>query len=220
MIRVLIADDQPLVRAGLSALVTMEADLEVVGEASDGIEALAMARELRPDVACLDIRMPGLDGIAVARELCGPDADEPIPVLILTTFDLDDYVFSALEAGVSGFLLKDAEPDAITAAIRQVAAGNGTIDQSLTRRIMREFAQRRSVQPVTTSQTSDVLTGREQEILLLLAQGMSNEEIAQTLVVETSTVKSHLARMLPKLGVRSRLQAVVWAYQNRFVDLP
>jgi len=213
MIRVLIADDQPLVRAGLSALVTMEADLEVVGEASDGIEALAMARELRPDV-------PGLDGIAVARELCGPDADEPIPVLILTTFDLDDYVFSALEAGVSGFLLKDAEPDAITAAIRQVAAGNGTIDQSLTRRIMREFAQRRSLQPVTTSQTSDVLTGREQEILLLLAQGMSNEEIAQTLVVETSTVKSHLARMLPKLGVRSRLQAVVWAYQNRFVDLP
>ena len=220
MIRVLIADDQPLVRAGLSALVNMDADLEVVGEASNGLEALQLARSLKPDVACLDIRMPGKDGIAVARELCGPDVADPIPVLVLTTFDLDDYVFGALEAGVSGFLLKDAEPDAITAAIRQVAAGNGTIDQSLTRRIMREFVQRRSLQPVSTSHTSELLTGRESEILQLLAQGMSNDEIAQALVVETSTVKSHLARMLPKLGVRSRLQAVVWAYQNRFVDLP
>jgi DNA-binding NarL/FixJ family response regulator len=220
MIRVLIADDQPLVRAGLTALVNMEPDLEVVGEASDGIQALAMARELRPDVACLDIRMPGHDGITVARALCGPDVDDPIPVLVLTTFDLDDYVFGALEAGVSGFLLKDAEPETITDAIRQVAAGNGTIDQSLTRRILREFVQRRSLQPVSRSRSSDLLTSREQEILLLLAQGMSNDEIAQALVVETSTVKSHLARMLPKLGVRSRLQAVVWAYQNRFVDIP
>ena len=220
MIRVLIADDQPLVRAGLSALVNMEPDLQVVGEATDGNEALAMARELRPDVACLDIRMPGQDGITVARALCGPDVADPIPVLVLTTFGLDDYVFGALEAGVSGFLLKDAEPETITAAIRQVAAGNGTIDQSLTRRIMREFVQRRSLQPVSTSRGNDVLTGREQQILRLLAQGMSNEAIARTLVVETSTVKSHLARMLPKLGVQSRLQAVVWAYQNRFVDLP
>ena len=220
MIRVLIADDQPLVRAGLSALVNMEPDLQVVGEATDGNEALAMARDLRPDVACLDIRMPGQDGITVARALCGPDVADPIPVLVLTTFGLDDYVFGALEAGVSGFLLKDAEPETITAAIRQVAAGNGTIDQSLTRRIMREFVQRRSLQPVSTSRGNDVLTGREQQILRLLAQGMSNEAIARTLVVETSTVKSHLARMLPKLGVQSRLQAVVWAYQNRFVDLP
>lgn len=220
MIRVLIADDQPLVRAGLSALVNMEPDLEVVGEAADGIEALELAKRLRPDVACLDIRMPGKDGITVARALCGPDVESPIPVLVLTTFDLDDYVFGALEAGVSGFLLKDAEPEAITTAIRQVSAGNGTIDQTLTRRIMREFVQRRSLQPVSTSHSSELLTGREQEILLLLAQGMSNDEIAQALVVETSTVKSHLARMLPKLGVRSRLQAVVWAYQNRFVDLP
>jgi DNA-binding NarL/FixJ family response regulator len=220
MIRVLIADDQPLVRAGLTALVNMEPDLDVVGEAFDGNQALAMARELRPDVACLDIRMPGKDGITVARALCGPDAVDPIPVLVLTTFDLDDYVFGALEAGVSGFLLKDAEPETITGAIRQVAAGNGTIDQTLTRRIMREFVQRRSLKPVNASRSSDVLTGREQEILLLLAQGMSNEAIARELVVQTSTVKSHLARMLPKLGVQSRLQAVVWAYQNRFVDLP
>jgi DNA-binding NarL/FixJ family response regulator len=220
MIRVLIADDQPLVRAGLSALVNMEPDLEVVGEATDGNEALEMARRLRPDVACLDIRMPGLDGISVARALSGAGVDDPIPVLVLTTFGLDDYVFGALEAGVSGFLLKDAEPEAITTAIRQVAAGMGTIDQSLTRRIMREFVQRRSLQPVSASRTNDVLTSREQEILRLLAQGMSNEAIAHELVVETSTVKSHLARMLPKLGVQSRLQAVVWAYQNRFVDLP
>jgi DNA-binding NarL/FixJ family response regulator len=219
MIRVLIADDQPLVRAGLSALVSMEPDLEVVGEATDGIQALELARELRPDVACLDIRMPGRDGISVARELCGPDVADPIPVLVLTTFDLDDYVFGALEAGVSGFLLKDAEPETITHAIRQVAAGNGTIDQSLTRRVLREFVQRRSLQPVA-SHGSELLTAREQQILRLLAQGMSNDEIAQTLVVETATVKSHLARMLPKLGVRSRLQAVVWAYQNRFVELP
>lgn len=220
MIRVLIADDQPLVRAGLAVLLNLEPDLEVVGQAADGLQALAMAQELRPDVACLDIRMPGQDGITVARALCGPDVDSPIPVLMLTTFDLDDYVFGALEAGVSGFLLKDAEPETITAAIRQVAAGNGTIDQTLTRRIMAEFVQRRSLQPVGTSRGSDLLTSREQEILLLLAQGMSNDEIAQALVVEMSTVKSHLARMLPKLGVRSRLQAVVWAYQNRFVDLP
>jgi DNA-binding NarL/FixJ family response regulator len=220
MIRVLIADDQPLVRAGLSALVDMESDLEVVGEAVDGIQALALARELRPDVACLDIRMPGKDGITVARALCGPDVEDPIPVLVLTTFDLDDYVFGALEAGVSGFLLKDAEPEVITQAIRQVAAGNGTIDQALTRRIMREFVHRRSLRPVSASRPSDALTVREREILLLLAQGMSNDAIARELVVETSTVKSHLARMLPKLGVQSRLQAVVWAYQNRFVDLP
>jgi DNA-binding NarL/FixJ family response regulator len=220
MIRVLIADDQPLVRAGLSVLVNLQPDLEVIGEASDGIQALAMARELRPDVACLDIRMPGQDGISVARALCGPDVEDPIPVLVLTTFDLDNYVFGALEAGVSGFLLKEAEPSTITTAIRQVAAGNGTIDQTLTRRIMREFVQRRSLQPVSTAHGTGLLTPREREILLLLAQGMSNDEIAKALVVETTTVKSHLARMLPKLGVKSRLQAVVWAYQNRIVDIP
>ena len=220
MIRVLVADDQPLVRSGLTTLINLEPDLEVVGEAADGTQALALARELQPDVACLDIRMPGHDGITVARALCGPGVQHPVPVLVLTTFDLDDYVFGALEAGVSGFLLKDAEPDVIIDAIRQVAAGNGTIDQSLTLRVMREFIQRRSLKPVSTSRTSDVLTGREQQILLLLAQGMSNESIARELTVETSTVKSHLARMLPKLGVESRLQAAVWAYQNRFVDLP
>ncbi len=220
MIRVLIADDQALVRAGLTALLGAEPDIEVVGVASDGTEALALARQLVPDVACLDIRMPGLSGIEVAKALCGPDAYPPIPVLILTTFDLDDYIFGALEAGASGFLLKDADPDVIIDAVRQVAAGNGTLDQALTRRILREFVDRRKLQPVTGSRADGLLTTRERDVLLLLAEGMSNEEIAASLVVEVSTVKSHLARMLPKLGVRSRLQAVVWAYQNRIVDLP
>jgi DNA-binding NarL/FixJ family response regulator len=220
MIRVLIADDQPLVRAGLAALLAAEPGIEVAGVAADGSEALAMALDLVPDVACLDIRMPGRSGIEVARELCAPDADPQVPVLVLTTFDLDDYVFGALEAGVSGFLLKDSEPDDIVHAVRQVAAGLGTIDQTLTRRILREFVHRRRLQPVTGRRAEDLLTPREHEILLLLAQGMSNDDIARSLVVEVSTVKSHLARILPKLGVTSRLQAVVWAYQNHVVAVP
>ncbi|QZN85635.1 response regulator transcription factor [Cellulomonas sp. C5510] len=220
MTRVLVADDQPLVRAGLTALIDAEPDLEVVGAAADGDEALELARSTTPDVVCLDVRMPGRDGISVARELCGPDAEHPVPVLVLTTFDLDEYVFGALEAGASGFLLKDAEPETIVHAVRQVAAGLGTLDQALTHRVLREFAGRRRLQPVTVERGADVLTAREREILQLLAQGMSNEEIAATLVVEVSTVKSHLARMMPKLGVRSRLQAVVWAYQNRVVAVP
>jgi DNA-binding NarL/FixJ family response regulator len=220
MIRVVIADDQALVRAGLAALLGAEPDIDVVGVAADGTQALALATDLRPDVACLDIRMPGMNGIEVARVLCAPDADPSIPVLMLTTFDLDDYVFGALEAGASGFLLKDADPDVIVGAVRQVAAGNGTLDQALTRRILREFVDRRRLQPVTGARGDGLLTAREREVLLLLAEGMSNEEIAAALVVEVSTVKSHLARMLPKLGVRSRLQAVVWAYQNRIVNVP
>ncbi|GAB3569055.1 response regulator transcription factor [Amycolatopsis endophytica] len=220
MIRVLIADDQHLVRAGLSALLGAEPGIEVAGVARDGTEALELARELVPDVACLDVRMPGRSGIDVAGELCAPGAQPQVPVLVLTTFGLDEYVFGALEAGVSGFLLKDSEPDVIVRAVRQVAAGQGTIDHTLTRRIMREFVQRRRLQPVTAQRAGDLLTPRELEILLLLAQGMSNDEIARTLVVEVSTVKSHLARMLPKLGVQSRLQAVVWAYQNHVVAVP
>lgn len=219
MIRVLIADDQPLVRAGLASLVGAEDDVEVVAVASDGLEALELATTLVPDVACLDIRMPGLDGIEVATRLCGPDADPVIPVLILTTFDIDDYVFRALEAGVSGFLLKDSDPDEIIRAIRSVARGHGTLDRTLTRRIVDEYVQRRRLQPVTAARALETLTAREREILLLLAQGMTNEQIAAELVVEVATVKSHLARLLPKLGVQSRLQAAVWAYQNRVVSV-
>lgn len=217
MIRVLLADDQPLVRAGLSAVLNAEDDIEVVGIAADGAEALELAAALVPDVACLDIRMPKVDGIEVAARLCGPDADPAIPVLILTTFDIDDYVFRALEAGVAGFLLKDSDPDEIVRAVRHIADGYGTLDHTLTRRIVDEYVQRRRLQPVTVARALDALTARERDILLLLAQGMSNEQIAAALFVEVATVKSHLARLLPKLGVQSRLQAAVWAYQNRVV---
>ncbi|RAZ34474.1 response regulator transcription factor [Microbacterium sp. SMR1] len=219
MIRVLVADDQPLARAGLAALLAAEDDIEVVATASDGIQALESATSLQPDVACLDVRMPGLSGIEVARALAGRGEDEPaIPVLILTTFDIDEYVFEALEAGASGFLLKDAEPEEIVRAVRNVAAGNGTLDQAVTRRVLREFSRRRALQRVSTAtEAADHLTPREREILELLAQGMSNDEIAEALTVEVSTVKSHLVRILTKLGVRSRLQAVVWAYQNKVV---
>lgn len=219
MIRVLVADDQPLARAGLAALLSAEPDIEVVATAPDGVQALELAASLRPDVACLDIRMPGLTGIEVTRALGERDDEGPsVPVLILTTFDLDEYVFEALEAGASGFLLKDAEPEDIVRAVRNVAAGNGTLDQAVTRRVLREFSRRRALQRVSASaEAAGHLTPREREILELLAQGMSNDEIAATLTVEVSTIKSHLVRILPKLGVRSRLQAVVWAYQNKVV---
>nr|WP_329957589.1 response regulator transcription factor [Nocardioides anomalus] len=195
-----------------------EPDLEVVAAVSDGRAAVEAAHELRPDVACLDIRMPVLDGIEATRQLCGPGVEEPVPVLILTTFDVDEYLFGALEAGASGFLLKDAEPEEVVAAVRSVAAGNGTLADELTKRVLAELVSRRATQPVTAARATELLTPRELEILLLLAEGMSNEEIARTLVVEVSTVKSHLARMLPKLGVRSRLHAAVWAYQNGLVQ--
>lgn len=220
MIRVVVADDQALVRAGLVTLMNAEPDLEVVGAAADGHEAVEVARRERPDVVCMDIRMPGQDGITATRELCGPDVADPIKVLVLTTFDIDDYLFGALEAGASGFLLKDSDPAVIGQAVRSVAAGNGTIDDALTKRVVREVVTRRQTQPVTAARGTDLLTARELDIVLLLAQGMSNEEIAADLFLEVSTVKSHLARILPKLGVRSRLQAAVWAYQNRIVDLP
>jgi DNA-binding NarL/FixJ family response regulator len=165
----------------------------------------------------MDIRMPGTDGIAATAQLCGPGVSDPIPVLIITTFDIDEYLFGALEAGASGFLLKDAEPEAVVDAVRSVARGDGTLDNSLTRRVLQEMVSRRRTQPVVAARGVDVLTPREVDILLLLAQGMSNDEVAQALFLEVSTVKSHLARMLPKLGVKSRLQAVVWAYQNGLV---
>lgn len=219
MIRVVVADDQSMVRAGLTMLLGGEPDIEVVAAVEDGRAAVEAARRYRADVVCMDVRMPGTDGITATRELCGPGVEDPVAVLVLTTFDIDEYLFGAFEAGASGFLLKDAEPEELLAAVRSVAAGNGTIDTSLTKRVLREVVLRRGARPVVATGRPDVLTPRELDILLLLAQGMSNEEIAQKLVVEVSTVKSHLARMLPKLGVRSRLQAVVWAYQNRIVDL-
>ena len=218
-VRVVVADDQPLVRAGLSTMLGTEPGVEVVGQAADGATAVELALALRPDVVCMDIRMPGKDGITATRELCGPGVADPIPVLVLTTFDVDEYLFGALEAGASGFLLKDAEPATLVEAVRSVAAGHGMLANELTRRVLREVVTRRRTQPVTAARASELLTPRELDILLLLAQGMSNEEIARELFLEVSTGKSHLARSMPKLGVRSRLQAVVWAYQNGIVDI-
>ncbi|MFF0383528.1 response regulator [Streptomyces sp. NPDC004286] len=218
-IRVVIADDQPLVRKGLAALLEAEDGIEVVGVAEDGAEALRLIRRQRPDVACLDIRMPRMNGVEVARAV----QHDQVEVLMLTTFDLDEYVFGALEAGAAGFLLKDSDPDVIAHAIRQVALGRGMIDQGLTRRVLRAFVAHRPARPVTVREDAvagGILTVRELDILRLLAQGMSNSDIASELSIEPSTVKSHLARMLPKLGAASRLQAVVWAYQNRVVALP
>lgn len=218
-IRVVVADDQPMVLAGLTMMLGLEDDIEVVASVADGEQAVAVARDLRPDVVCLDIRMPRMDGITAARQLCGPDVEDKVPVLVLTTFDIDEYLFGALEAGVSGFLLKDAEPHVVADAVRAVAAGHGTIADSLTKRVLGELVSRRRTQPVTAARGSDLLTPRELDIVLLLAEGRSNDDIARALVVETSTVKSHLARILPKLGVSSRLQAAVWAYQNGLVEV-
>ena len=215
MIRIVIADDQAIVRAGFAVIVEATGDIEVVGEAKDGYEAVDVARELRPDVVCMDIRMPGRDGIEATRILSA-DKD-PIPVLLLTTFDLDDYVFGALEAGAAGFLLKGSDEETLVAAIRSVAAGEGTLDQVLTRKVLAEFASRRPSVESRRDDRAALLTARELEILELLCEGLSNLEIAARLFIEPSTVKYHLAGLLAKIGARDRLQAVVWAFQNGVV---
>jgi DNA-binding NarL/FixJ family response regulator len=209
MIRVLIADDQAVVRAGLAVILGAEADIEVVGEAVDGADAVRLARSLRPDVVCMDIRMPGTDGITATREIV---ADQALAtdVLILTTFDVDADVFAALEAGAAGFLLKGADELTLLAAVRSVAAGDGTLDQRLTRRILQEFGERRRASSMQVPADALPLTERELDVLRLLAEGLSNAEIADRLFVELTTVKYHLAGILQKTGARDRLQAVLW----------
>lgn len=213
MVRVLLVDDQLVVRAGFRVILEEADDIEVVGEASNGPAAVAAARQLRPDVVCMDVRMPGGDGLTATREIVAERAGDLPAVLVVTTFDLDDYVFGALEAGASGFILKDCEPDELVAAIRRLAAGDGLVDQSVTRRVIEEFARRRRP-PQPEGGVTDLLTARELEIVRLLATGLSNAEIAAALYVETSTVKSHLGRAMAKVGTRDRLQTVVWAYQH------
>ncbi|MEL7977326.1 response regulator transcription factor [Isoptericola sp. F-RaC21] len=215
MTRVVLVDDQAVVRAGFTVILQSEG-LDVVGEASNGADAVRVARRERPDVVCMDVRMPGGDGIAATRELAGPGVADPVPVLVVSTFDLDDYVFGALEAGASGFLLKDAEPDVLVDAVRRVAAGDGLVDQTLTRRVIDEFARRRG--PVVADPAATgMLTAREQEIVALLCRGSSNAEIAAALFLEPSTVKSHLSRIMTKTGARDRVQLVVWAYDAGLV---
>ncbi|MFE6647928.1 response regulator [Nocardioides sp. NPDC057772] len=212
MITTLLVDDQAVVRAGYRVLLEDAGDIEVVGEASTGPDAVRAAARLRPDVVCMDVRMPGGDGITATREIVAARSGPRPAVLVLTTFDLDDYVFGALEAGADGFLLKDAEPEDLVDAVRRLADGHGLLDHSLTRRVLTEFANRRRTP--TPGPAAAALTPREREIVEFLALGMSNDEIARALTVETSTVKSHLSSAMAKLGTRDRLQTVVWAYQH------
>jgi DNA-binding NarL/FixJ family response regulator len=210
-IRVLVADDQALVRAGFRQLLEREADLEVVGEAGDGIEAVELARQLRPDVVVMDIRMPNLDGLEATRRLI---ADSPAPrVLVLTTFDLDEYVFEALRSGASGFLLKDAAPDELVSAVRLVADGQALLAPSVTRRVIAEFVRGSASVPAEGARLDD-LTAREREVLLLLARGLSNAEIASELFLTPGTVKTHVAHILRKLDARDRVQAVIVAFET------
>ncbi|BBG05539.1 MULTISPECIES: response regulator transcription factor [Pseudonocardia] len=212
MIRVLLVDDQAVVRAGFRMFLELAGGIEVVGEAADGAEAVRLARRLSPDVVCMDVRMPGGNGLIATREIVA--GDPPVPaVLVVTTFDLDEYVFGALEAGASGFVLKDTDPDDLVHAVRRLAAGHGLVDHTVTRRVISEFARRRPAAEPAAGPAAD-LTPRETEIVRLLAGGLSNAEIAAELVVETSTVKSHLGRAMTKIGARDRLQTVVWAYRT------
>jgi DNA-binding NarL/FixJ family response regulator len=208
--RVVVVDDQAVIRAGLRMIVDNEADLSVVGEAGDGAEAVRVARDLRPDVVLMDIRMPDVDGIEATRQLAGGPA-----VLVLTTFEDDEYVFGALRAGASGFLLKDAGPDALVAAIRAVARGEALVDPAVTRRLVERWAELDHGVPAPAADIP--LTEREREILVGLASGLSNRELATALIVSEATVKSHVSSLLTKLGVRSRVQAVIVAYERGIV---
>ena len=213
-IRVLIADDQALVRAGFRMILDAEDDLEIVGEAADGAEAVERALELHPDVVLMDIRMPELDGIEATRRIAGGEDDEdPIRVLMLTTFDLNEYVYEALRAGASGFLLKDVPPEQLAAGIRVVAQGEALLAPTITKRLIQEFAVSAPPDPAPPK-GYDELTEREREVFGLIARGLSNAEIAAELIVSETTVKTHVARVLMKLGLRDRVQAVVLAYES------
>jgi DNA-binding NarL/FixJ family response regulator len=214
MIRVLIADDQALVRAGFRVLVDSAADLTVVGEASDGAEAVRLAKECQADVVLMDIRMPEMDGLAATREL--GKSENPPRVIILTTFDIDEYVFEALRSGASGFLLKDTEPAELLQAIRVVAEGDALLAPSVTRRLIEEFATRPDPHR-TPPEALGSLTEREREVLALVARGMSNSEIAEELVISPATAKTHVSRVMMKLDARDRAQLVVIAYETGLV---
>ena len=215
-VRVLIADDQELVRTGFRMILASEPDIEVVGEAVNGREAVSMARSLRPDVVLMDIRMPELDGIEATRKVVALDAAQPIRVLMLTTFDLDEYVYDALRAGASGFLLKDVPAAQLAAGVRMVAGGDALLAPTITRRLIEEFA---AAPPAAQPPAGfDELTPRELEVFRLVAKGLSNAEIAAELVIGETTVKTHVTRLLLKLGLRDRVQAVVLAYEAGIVS--
>ena len=213
-IRVAIADDHALVRAGFRALIEAEPGLEVVGEAADGAEAIELARTAGPDVVLMDIRMPRTDGVAATSQITSRQlAERPARVLILTTFDLDEYVYGALRAGASGFLLKDTPPAELLAAIKIIAAGDALLAPSVTRKLIREFARKSPA----SRPSLDVITEREQDVLALVARGLSNAEIATELFISLGTVKTHVSRLLTKLAARDRAQLIVIAYESGFV---
>jgi DNA-binding NarL/FixJ family response regulator len=211
MIRVLLADDQDLVRAGFRALLDAQDDVEVVGEAGDGDEAVRLARRHRPDVVLMDIRMPGADGLAATRTITADDRLSDVRIVILTTFELDEYVFAAIRSGASGFIVKHTKPAELLQAVRAVAAGDALLSPSVTRRLIREFAARTREAPA--SPALDALTEREREVMGLVAEGLTNDEIAERLVVSRLTAKTHVSRAMVKLGARDRIQLVVFAYE-------
>jgi DNA-binding NarL/FixJ family response regulator len=214
-VRVLLVDDDDLMRAGLKAVLSSDARVEVVGEAGSGRQAVERVRAVRPDLVLMDVRMPDLDGIAATRELTAASPD--VKIVILTTFEQDDYIFGALNAGASGFLLKRSDPEELLAAIQTVAAGDSLLSPSVTRTVIDRMA-RQPTPEIGPSRLLDSLTPREREVLVLLARGLSNSEIAQELVIEESTVKTHVKRILMKLRLRDRIQAVVFAYESGLVQ--
>ncbi len=215
VIRVALADDQLLVRAGFRALLAAQPDIEVVGEAPDGEQALALVRERRPDVVLMDIRMPVLDGLAATRGITGDPALGEVKVVMLTTFELDEYVFEAIRSGASGFLVKDTEPEELLRAVRAVVGGDALLSPGVTRRLIAEFAAR-SREPAPAAALAE-LTEREREVMALVGMGLSNQEIARRLVVSPLTAKTHVSRTMVKLGARDRAQLVVLAYESGLV---
>jgi len=213
---VLIADDQALVRAGFRAILDAQPDITVTGEARDGYDAVDLARRRRPDVVLMDVRMPGLDGLEATRRILSEAGQHPIAVLMLTTFDLNEYVYAALRAGASGFLLKDVIPEQLIAAVRIVAGGDALIAPAITKRLIEQFA--RSAPAMTPNANLSELTPRELEVLKLIARGLANAEIAAELIVTEATVKTHVTRILAKLNLRDRVQAVVLAYETGLVS--
>jgi DNA-binding NarL/FixJ family response regulator len=214
-IRVLVADDQELVRTGLAMILRAQPDIEVVGEAADGRQAVEMARRLRPDVCLFDIRMPGMDGVEATRILAGPDVEAPMAVVVITTFDLDEYVYAALRAGARGFLLKDSGPALLVQAIHAAANGSALIAPSVTIRLLEALAGAGPAAP--QRQPVEALTDREEQVLSLVARGQTNSEIADELHITLSTVKTHIATLMGKLGARNRVEIAMWAYETRRV---
>ncbi|MUN08005.1 response regulator [Agromyces luteolus] len=215
-VRVLIADDQDLVRAGLRMILDAQPDIEVVGEARDGAEAVALARELRPDVCLLDIRMPLMDGLEATRMLAGADVPDPFPVVVITTFDLDEYVYGALRAGARGFLLKNAGPTMLAEAVHAAARGDALIDPNVTVRLIEAFAgaDAAAARSAAAPPPATPLTDREEDVLAAVARGLGNDEIGRDLHISLSTVKTHVASLMAKIGVRNRVELAIWAHER------